>query len=596
MDELIQNKIVNGDLTAHDYKSSEQFNELRIGQKQIIEQLKIPEIEYVDEELKESISLIKTREYEEAKIKITSLLGILGEDAHKNKKTLSKAYHLLGIIYNRPPLDSSNFEKAEEYLKLSLQYDSQNYKANATLASFYINKGGKENIKKAYHIIKPIWDEKEKDAQILEVLLWSICLQKSPKKAIDFLESSPESQQIIEKNDTLSNAVAKFYCEIGNFEMAFKFIDNALLLNSKSPYNHSVKGKIFLKKGLIEVLPSTFELLPKLRNKDSVNNALSFFLVALELCDPTHDFALEQETGFDVFFCSILLNKFHEKKFKKIRENIDISFFIESERNRLEFMDFIVLFEERSYFQAYNALISLSNWEEFTYEVKLKFAKIFLKQGSPEEAKKILREIEKEAISKKDIQYWLDMSIVEALLGNKSAMINNLNKAKEKSKGTLHEEIVFSHVHSMLNRYIDEKEVDRVINHLKEHDIKFPHKQLLIPIKCLDAEGKPTQEILEFLNQQKERYDRIKDVFHKMCIPTYVLEKFFNKPYIQVLALISADPGFWINYYSPNPSFDKEMRDNFRQGETFIFDYSSLLNLSKMGILGELESIQNRKW
>lgn len=595
IEEFIQNKIVNGDLTAHDYKISEQLNELRCGQKQIHEILKYPDIGYVDDELSESLSLIKKRDYEEAKLKITSLLGILKQNPQQNKKTLSKAYHLLGIIYSRPPLDLKKIENAEKYLKISLRYDSQNYKANATLASLYLNKGGKENINKAYQIIKPIWDEKEKDAQILEVLLWSICLQKSSKEAIGFLESSPESQEIVRKNDILSNAAAKFYLEIDDFETAFKFIDNALTLNAQSPYNHSVKGKFFLKKGLVEdIIPSTFELVPKLKKQDYIENALKHFLNALELCDSNYDFILEQETRFDVFFCSILLNRAHENKFKAIRERIDKSTFIESERKRLEFLDSIILFNERNFFAAYNALIGLSDWEKFSYEVKLKFAKIFLKQGSPEEAKKILKTIEKEAKSKKDIQYWLDMSIIEALLGNKSGMISYLNLAKEEAKGTIHEEIVFSHGHGMLNRYIGEKEVDRVLNHLMEHDKKFPNKQLLVPIKSFDAEGKPTPEVLEFINQQKERYHRIKDLFHRMCVPTYVLEKFFTTTYAQVLSSMN-DPEFWINYYSPHPSFDKEMRENFAQGKVFVFDYSSLLNLSKMGILRELERIPQKK-
>ena len=594
LDELINSKILNGELIAFDYRSSEKIKKLTSGQVQILDRLKIDDIGYVDEELKESVSLIKQCDYETAKIKITALLGILESDTRKNKKILSKAYHLLGVIYNRIPEFGGDFEKAERYLLQSGSFDYQNYKARAVLASLYLNKGGKENFKKAYKLIKLIWDN-QKDPQVLEVLLWSICFYKSSKDAIEFFEASKEAQDIVEENDILLNVVARLYVDIKKFELAIKFINDALRLNSESPNNIFIKGSIFLNKGLLEdIMPSDFELVPKLKKIDCIEYALLKYLAALK-CEFTEGLIiLQQEIRFSAYFCSILLNRQNETEFRNIREDIDITYLSEYDRKRIEFLDFIKIINERRFFEAYSALVGLSDWNKFSYGVKLKFAKIFLKRGSPEEAKKILKSMEDEAKTRKDIQYWLDLSFNEALLGNKSNMIQALNAAKSVSSGTSHEEIVFFHTHMMLNRYIEE-EIDRIISLLHEHDIKFPNNRLLIPIKAIGEDGKTTPEILELIDQQRKGYERIKEAFHSLCVPTYILEKLFSRPYAQILSSMN-DPDFWINYYAPTPSFTREMGDNFEESMVFIFDYSSLLNLSKMGLLGELERINKRKF
>lgn len=608
--EIIQSKIVQGELIAHEYQAEARHKEDREIHDRIEKKVTDIEsllqdrpgtisinvkVEYLDDELKESIALINTNQYEDAKTKIYAVIGILENKPQDNKKLLSKAYHLLAIVYNRHKENGGNFDKAEQYANISLKYDLLNDKVKGTLASVYLNKGGKENITKSFSIITQLREQSdENNTQFLAIYLWGLCLTKSAEEAITFFERSVKAQDITKLDDILSNIIARFYILINNPRQSLKYINNSITLDPKNPDHYLVKASAYREIAAAEdYISSDFELLADLKKTDCVETALYHYQTALSLCTVTTDSLLKEKIKKEIYICSSLLKRSNEREFQNIRSSINLSYFPENEQKSLELIDFINELNQRNFSTSYEKLIHLKDWDKFPYETKFNIGLIFLNRGRPEEARKIFKFLEKTAESKKDIQYWLKMSIIEGLLENKTTMLQNLEKAKKCSDGTDDEERVLSHNCVMMQRDLESrKEIHRMLTSFQEYDKKFPEREVLKVIPVNENNDKPFQEILELFSQIHEQYQKDKKIVTENGVPSYLYADKLCLPYAKFLNSLK-DPTFQLKYY-PIGSFQKEMVTNFEDGETFVFDYSSLLNLSKMDLLGELEKIERK--
>lgn len=611
-DENLHALTLKGELIGQEYRTEAMYKDIKNDVNQVIKKVDIisqrsnlssneflskDDIEYADEEFRDSKELIKRGQYEIAKRKISSTLGVLAKNAITEKKRLSEGYHLLGIIHNRPQYEGGDPDEAKRCLHLSIEYDPLNYKAKTTLASLYINGGRSADIEEAYKISKAVWeDTPEKYPQLIETLLWSMALVCSYEDAISFYESSTEAKRIVQEHAELLLVVSKLYMIVSNYEKALEYVDISLKIKSNIPDSYYIKGCIDIENALLhDSIPSDFELFPKLRDYSRIESSLESLQIALKLCGGKNRLWLEQNIKKEIYFCTVLLNKSNEQQFQKLRSNIDLSFLSEKDIQKLEFTDFFKELTEKNFSTAYNILITSSAWNSMSCQVKIKFALIFLKRGSPENAKQIFKKLEQDAKKNGDVTYWLNMSVVEALLGNKNGMIQALNRAKALSAKTEHGITVLRHKSALIQRYLDEgKEIDRYLTSLKEYAEKCPDEKLMIEIPALDADNKPTKEILDLFTRERESYEKFKKTFKSLCVPSYILKWYFGRPYAQIMNNLN-DPDLYINYYAPVPSFISEMRRNLEDGDLFIFDYSSLLNLAKMGLLDELEHLHGVK-
>ncbi|WAI01110.1 tetratricopeptide repeat protein [Methanogenium organophilum] len=607
---FLQRKILEGEIVALEYKSEERHKELRDGQNRmenlledVVSEVKSPHgfisskvpLDYIDEEFKEVIELIGKNEIEEAKTKLFAVIGVMENKPQENKKLLSRAYHLLAITYNKNKGVGGNFDTAEHYAKRSLEFDPLNDKIKGTLASIYINKHGKENFEKSFSISAPLWEQSEQNnPQFLEVYLWGLFFTKSVVDAIVFFESSKNAQDLTEQNDLLSNLIARFYIVNNNPRKSLQYINNSIKLDPQNPDHYAIKASAYREISLAEdYLFSDFEICPKLKKYDCIEKALEYYRKALSLCHKNTDPTLIERIKKEIYTCSILLNRSNEKEFQIIRFSINSSQLPENEQHTLEFLDFVNELNACHFSSASQKLFSLRMWEEFTYETKIKFALVFLHRGSPEEAKKIFKSLESEAESKKDIRFLINMSIIEVLLNNKTGMLQYLEKAKDASKGSSEwEERVLSHSYTMIQRYRDSgKENDRMLASIQEYDDKFPDRKILKVISVNENDEKPPQEIIDEFKRAFERDQNIKRICTEHQVPIYVIA---NVTYLNYAEMVNklTDTQFHIRYHPPDQASQQEMMDNYDAGEVFVFDYSSLLNLSKMDLLGELERIQ----
>jgi len=552
--DVLQSKVLDGVLAAHDYKDAARQKELRDSQDRIEKTLvevvsevkasqgyissKVP-LEYFDEEFREVIELIGKNEIEEAKTKLLAVIGILENKPQENKKLLSRAYHLLAITYNKNKEVGGNFDKAEQYAKRSLEHDPLNEKVKGTLASIYINKHGKENFEKSFAIAAPLWERSDQtNSQFLEVYLWGLFFTKSAVDAIVFFESSKKAQDLTEQNDLISNVIARFYLLTHNPKKSLQYINNSIKLDPQNPDHYAIKASAFRDISLAEdYLFSDFEVFPKLKKYDCIEKALKCYQKALSLCQKNTDPVLIERIKKEIYSCSSLLNRSNEKEFQQIRFSINSSLLPENEQNTLEFLDFVNELNARHFLSASQKLLSFKEWENFSYETKNKFGLVFLSRGSPEEAKKILKSLESEAESKKDIQFWIYMSIIEALLGNKPGIFQYLEKAKNASKGSSEwEEPVLSHIFSMTSRYQDSgKEIDRMLASIQEYDKKFPERKILKAIPVNENDETPPQEIVDVFKNAFERDQTLKRICSEHQVPTYFLADAHKLRYPELL-------------------------------------------------------------
>jgi tetratricopeptide (TPR) repeat protein len=548
----------------------------------------------VDKELKSAKKLINDNQFDKAIEKVISYLGILLRNPEKYKTQLSIAYHYLGICYNRLPEDGGDIDKAEEYVKLSIKNNSRNKKAICTLAFINIRRGKKENFDEAYKITSRIWNtSKKKEPYLLDVHLWATAFSKSTQSAIEFFEESSEAQKIVSKSDVSSGIVGKLYAELKNYPKSLEFVDQSLKINPQSATSLHLKGSILIAESITEdATISNFEIVPRLKSYKKIQSALELLTSALPLFVKQPNSFYEQLTKLEIYFCSLLLGKYFDNFYLKIRNEINESLLPDHEKKKLQFLDFVRDFDSRQFTSAVDKLMQFVDWDKMDYVTKIKFAQIFLRHGAPEQAKKILLTIETTATKDKNIRFWVEMSFIEALLGNKSRFLNSLKKVKQLSTGSKFEESALLHQITLTQRYNSE-ETDRFVETLLEHDSKFPNKKISKSIKVLDENKQPTQEILDIFAKMRESYEKFKDHYNNSNVPVYILEEYLRRPYSQIVAT-NTDTTLWTKYYAPIISFDFEMREHLQNADCIVFDYSSLLNLAKMGLLEELERLNKK--
>jgi hypothetical protein len=601
-----------GSLLAHEYKSQERYKEVLEKLEKCEQQDRgnffpfqvqpgivssyVPN-ENIDAELKGSLDLINTHQFEKAKTKLFEAIGLLENATPKNKSLLSKTYHLLAVAYNRNKEIGGNFDSAEYYAQCSLRYDATYDKAEGCLASVLINKQGKENYVKSLEISESLWENSDKtNPQFLEVYLWGICLTKSVTDAITFFKSSAEAQLLVEQNSILSSVIARFYLITSEPRASLDYIDNSIRLGQDQPDYYAIKGMVYHAISSVEDwINSDFELCPRLKKTDTLENAVKNYQKCISLYKEGRDnIYLREKSKKELYCCLIILDHTNKNEIYRIRETINPSYLPEEEQKSLYFFDFLFEFNCRNFSTAYNLLVNFSEWDKFPYQTKLNIARIFLKRGCPEESRKILKLLELDTKNKKDLQICVTLSFVEALLGNKTGLLQQLEISKRESKDSHNEESTFTHIYAMINRYRDGgKEIDRMLACLQEHDKKFPEQKLLKAIPIGDDKENPPGEIIDIYKKAFEREQNLKKVFTEHQVPSYILADVNRLTYPEFMSRLK-DPTFHLRYYPPDKYSQQELTNNFDSSKEFVFDYSSLLNLAKMDLLWELEKIPGK--
>jgi len=549
----------------------------------------------INNRIDEAVALMNLNRMDEAR---TSLLTILGEIKNNSQcvKEQVRVYNNLGVIYNRPKPEG-DFDEAIKYFNEALARDPNFLKSKMNLASAYINKSDEESVKKGYDLMQALW-QNQKTPEILQVLLWSIYKsEKSSDKVLEFIEEKKgDIEPLIDSKDSLCNLLAAFYLESGKLDEAIKYNEKALALSPNEPAFVAMKARtLMLKAQQNYLIPSEFDIVPKFSKFSDVKEALSLFRKAEEAARKQGLDYLMPEIRYGLGTCLIWLGKYNEAK--HTLQEIRLQELPELMKHQVNVLNFATHIHERDFETAYNVLVNSDGYSRINYKEKSRIARVFLYNGAPEQAKLIYDSIALDAEKYQDIAYWIDLSMIYVLLNKQQEAIRAATKVKSLSedKDNKIKKMAFSHYNAVMYHYskkvdAQDSETGRLVEGMFEFQKKFPEEKIITPIKVIDEKGQPTDEIKDTLSQIRDRYERIRKTFKENPIPVYYLEKTFHRPFSDLMAYRD-DPEFTIQFTDVNESFIAELRNNFETARGFVFDYLSLLDLSKMGFLGFLEKL-----
>lgn len=544
----------------------------------------------INKNIDESVKLIHNSQIEEAKKHLLLLLGKIENEVDKYSYELTRIYNNLGVCFNRPKEDGGSEGEAERYFKEAIKINPDFIKAKTNLASLFLNKGEPEFVKQAYDIAYPLWESSKKDDSLLfQVYIWSLFHHLSSQKALEYYENSEDSKFLVSQDPLLLSMVGTMYFSEKNFNRAIELVEEALKISSDFAKALQLKARVLMGRAQEEkAVHSYYGMMPEFKDYQDIWAARELLIKALESSKAENNHFVENQIKTDLLLCEFWLYRVADSNINAIRKEIDVTNLSQAEREQLEIQDSLIALKERDSEQSYKVLIESLVWNKLPYKEKTRVAHIFLLKGFPEEARNILKQLENEAINKKDVLFLIDTSLIEVLLENKNLAIEAAKKAKEFSAGTEFEKMAFSHFNALVLRYASSGEVDRLMEGMFEYDNKYPEDKVIKPIPALTPEGKPTEEIKSILLRQKEWYEGVRDGFKAQPMPSYYLEKIFKRPYAEILSFQN-DPQFTIELTIPNEQFEKTLSLNFEEAEAIIFDYASLLNFSKMNLLGYLD-------
>lgn len=533
-----------------------------------------------------SVKEIHDNNIEKAKQILLNIKGKIEDYPDQYKAELVRTYNNLGVCYNRFESDGGNFDEAEKYFQLAVERDPVFIKAKINLVSVYLNKG---DFKKAYEFVDSLWNNSDKkDPQIFQEFIRSKFHFQSSREALEFYEKSPEAQSLVGQNEILLNLMGTMYLGEENFERAQELAVRALTLAPSTPHNLMLKARAFMQQAQTQdIIKSIFEVIPKFKNYENIHKAETLLTQAIECGGNAY---LENQIKYDLSICMLWLRRLDE--FKIIRNNIDSSKLDPNQQSQLNINDVLVEIKKRNFEIAFLRLKDSEVWQQLPYREKSRLAHIFSLKGAPQQSKDIYLSIEQEAEQKKDLWFYTDMSINEIFLNSKPMAIKYAKKVKELGEELSKEKIALSHYNAVMLRYASDNEVDRFMSGVFEQHKKFPEDKVIRPIKAIEEDGSLSDEFKTVLLKQKEWYEGIKQMFRDQPVPSYLLENTLRRTYAEILSFRSWDElDFRIELTLPDKSFEDNLISNFEKSESLIFDYASLLNLSKMNLLGYLEKL-----
>ncbi len=552
----------------------------------------------INQRIKEAMTLFELNKISQSQDVLLEVLGaIRGKGEHEEE--LVKVYNNLGVTFNLEGPEG-DYDRAINYFNSALEIRPIFVKAKINLASAYLNKDTAESIQRGYDLIQTIW-AMGKTVEVLHILLWAIYHRSgSPKEVISFVESATlEIQKLIESRNSILNIVAQMYLESGQIKKALYYIGKALDIPPRNPESLALRAKALLLRAQDNNrVMSPLDIVPRLNDYTDVEEALDLFKEAEKIAEGQNVNHLLPGIQYGIATSLIWLGRHAEAR--DILELLRSNQLAEHLQIQIEVMRLVEHLHNRDFDLAYRTLIESRNYPQIDYFERIRIAKILLYRGAPEQSKLLLDEIEAEAETKKDFIYWLDISLVNILLENKVVAIHAVNKAKELSAGDNidkeHRKIVLSHSSSVMLRYSKrgedgrDSETGRLTLSIDEYQREFPEDKAVIRAKGLDENGHLTKEVRDLFLASQERYEHIRETFKTQPIITYSLPHYFSRAYADLMAH-RTDPEFTIHFSTPDKEFSDGLNDSFENAEGFIFDYLSLLDLSKMDLLSFLEKL-----
>lgn len=544
------------------------------------------EMAIVNEEIDKVLPLLEINPQES----LTKLFLVLGkiEDKQGFAHEKARVYNNIGVAFNV----QKETDKAIEFFKKAITTEDNFVVALANLAAAYITKGELTNdkviienqLKKAGEIIIPLWNQYSATSptNVLQVYMRYIRTQDGLEGLKEFIKIQLEKGavgKLFSTNATLAFIVGSTYLETHEPELAIKYAKIACDLEKKDPEILFLRGRAYMSLAIKENAPTSTsywkDIVPVFSKKDNLKKAIKDF-------DETMDLAVNMDIKYmfpQIYFLQRMA-RIWMGEYDEAVPPVDMS----EMKDQKQFLEFVDAFHNRDYEHSYSLLKDLEEFKSMPYEEKFRIERAFLFFGQPEISMRLLDSIRDEAVKNEDYLYWIDCSVVSTLLGDKNQAIFAATKAREVAKGK-GRKMVLSHYGAVILRFADEKEGDRVIEGALAFEKEFPDVKILTPYN-FDLEK---DKIIGMIKERQKWVQNIKKIYKNNPIPSYYLQETFKQPYISVWS--GRDPEMPLEFSISSETFLKELADNFSSAKKIVFDYLSLLTLSKLNLLSVLDKL-----
>lgn len=529
----------------------------------------------INEELDETKKLLDNGQLIEAKNRYFRLLGKI-EDKPDYEIELSKVYNNMGVIYEQ----QDNLEEAQTYFRRAIKINQDFTTAAKNLAAVYIAKSlqlttpdKEKELDKAENILKELQSASIEPVPSVIQLFIKLLSIKDGLKGVESYINQEKYKDIVSKDINILVTLGYIYLDHQLLEKAIKYANQAVSIN-ESVESLGLRARVLLAIALHEdTIPhdqSIDDLEPEFMSNTHLVKAKSDLEKALKIAQEKK---LTQYLNDIYYLQNIVLSWLREPLSEMSLPKDTFS---------LKYMDVVELFRKKEYDASFALLKTIPEFTMLAYGELKRIARTYLFHGQPEIAKKVYTQIEEEAIKRNDVHYWLDLSIVYVLLDDKNNAIKTATHARDIAKGASRK-TVFSHCGAIMLRYANEEGGDRLLENALQFEKEFPELPIL---DRFDAD-KEEEKIVKIFEDRQRWVKDIKDKYRSSPIHSYYLQKVFKRPYISVWS--GRDPEMPIMFTSQDAQFINEIETNFNDAETIVFDYMSLLTLSKLDLLNNLE-------
>lgn len=544
----------------------------------------------INEEIKTAKDLLDRGNIGDSKTLLFKTLGKI-EDKPDFRNELAKVYNNIGVACSI----EDRLDDAISYFRKAVKANTDFIVAVKNLAAVHINKSqklseqeAKGELDKAQEILQPLMAETERGQkpEILQIYLKLIRNKEGISGVISFIEKSTQYSQLFISDDVLSLTVGHFYLEAEQLDNALKFADISCELK-RDVESLLLRGRVILaialEKDAVPYAVGYSDIAPEFQKKTHLNKAKANFDEAMSVAREK-ELTLFYDEVF--YFQNVVRTWLKEQKLKRMA--LPISDIPHESTLGDKFLEAVEAFRKRDFEISFSLLKSLPDFDKISYKETIRIARAFLYNGCPEIALELFQKIEEEATNKHDFQYWLDVSLVQVLLGDKNKAILAASKARgfaeQLPKGPA-VQMVLSHYGAVMLRYASEEGGDRLLEGALAFDEKFPELKSIQKMDFRKDKGK----IIKMIQDRREWANKIKGIYAQQPIPSYFLQNTFKKPYITVWS--GRDPEMPLEYTLPSVEFREELEGNYSKEKAFVFDYLSLLTLSKLNLLNDIEKI-----
>jgi len=530
-------------------------------------------------EIDEALVLMESGKIQQA---LTNFFIILGKVQGKSglAHELARTYNNIGVAYNRLGQD----EEAIQYFRKALEAEIEFLVPATNLASTFIlqaelTEDRKEKsalLQKAAKIIEPLMIEfgQEFESRVLHAHLRLLKVRDGDQAVIQFItDEAHQYDGVINASSSLTYFLGSLYLGIGDPDKSEEYAEKSITID-EDVEGFILRGRARMIKALkydaIYRNQDFEDLAPTFTGTTNIENAIEDFHTAIKLAEKKGDKQILSE-----------IKQFEQISTLWLRTEDKPDSFEFPTENR--YVSAVTAFRERKFEISFDLLRQTPDWKQLPPSEVWRLARVYLFNGALEIARELLNSVEHVAEEEKNFQYWMDKSMVEVLLENKNQAILAATRAKELAQNEKEKRIALSHRGAVLLRYADEDGGDRMLDNSFEYEKEFPDAEILTRF---DFE-KDKEKLLTMIRSRQKWVRDIQEKFKNNPIPSYYLEEVFHEPYIAVWR--DRDPQMPINYTITSEDFKKELEENYSKGKSFVFDYISLLTLSKLNQLYSIE-------